>query len=59
MDLQRDFYKQDVVINMDEDEFRQNIIGWIARMTRALESISESVKTIESDITGIRLSMPE
>lgn len=46
--------KSVVVIRMDEDEFRQAVIGHIANITRALQEISKHLEHIGSRLEEIR-----
>ena len=43
------------MINMDEEEFRQAVIGHIANITRALQKISEQLEYIGSRLEEIRV----
>lgn len=42
---------------MDEEEFRQTVVGWIARMTRALEKMPEQLDYIGSRLNEIRMEL--
>jgi hypothetical protein len=44
-------------MNMNDEEFRESVVGHIARMTRAFEKISEDLEYIGSRLDEIRMEL--